>query len=35
MRSIALGSVLLLASLQMGTQAAHTDGDKSHTVISL
>jgi hypothetical protein len=35
MRFIALGSVVLLASLQMGAQAAHTDIDKSHTIINL
>jgi hypothetical protein len=34
-RLIALGSVLFLAYLQMGAQAAQTDADKSHTVITL
>jgi Domain of unknown function (DUF4440) len=35
MRFIALGVVVLLAYVQMGAQAAHTDADKSHDVINL
>jgi hypothetical protein len=35
MRFIALGSVLFLAYLQMGAQAAQTDADKSQRVINL
>jgi hypothetical protein len=35
MRFIALGFVVLLAYVQMGAQAPHTDADKSHDVINL
>jgi hypothetical protein len=35
MRLIALSAVLFLAYPQMGAQAAHTDADKSHTVLTL
>jgi hypothetical protein len=35
MRLIALSSVMLLASLQIGAQEAQTTDDKSHEVINL